>query len=44
MGGSEQYKELLQDLKKEFETFRQEYQSEKKVDCSAENKVKSLLI
>jgi hypothetical protein len=41
MGGSE-YKELLQELKKEFEAFRQDYQSEKQVDNSTENKVYSI--
>jgi hypothetical protein len=38
MGGSE-YKELLQEFKKEFEAFRQDYQSEKKVDNFTEKKV-----
>lgn len=38
MGGRDQYKEILQELKKEFEAFRQDYQSEKH-DHSADNKV-----
>jgi ribulose bisphosphate carboxylase small subunit len=41
MGGNE-HKELLQELKKEFEAFRQDYHREKHIDNSTENKVYSI--